>query len=301
MALHHLIKGLSMRLFCTILACLLILVGCEKNKYNIAPLPVDEFVVIAHRGASAYAPEHTMLAYEIAKQSGTNYIEIDLQMTKDGVLIAMHDENVDRTTDGSGFVKEFTLSELKLLNAGKWFNEAYPELANEEFNDLEIPTLEEIFMYFEDDVHYFIEMKSPGIYKEMEEELVRLLNKYNLIRKEDGLPKVVIEAFNEDSLIEMHKLEPKLPLVKLYSFKEEAAALSVQDYKRLRTYASGIAVNIGAVDKDFIEEVHLNHLQIYLYTINNETDLNRAWNLQVNGVFTDAPHLALNFLQQIQP
>lgn len=290
-----------MRLFCTILACLLVLVGCENNKYKIAPLPSDDFLVIAHRGASAYAPEHTMLAYEIAKQSGTNYIEVDLQMTKDGVLIAMHDENVNRTTDGSGFVKEFTLAELKLLNAGKWFNEAYPELANEAFNDLEIPTLEEVFMYFGNDVHYFIEMKSPGIYKEMEEELLRLLNKYNLIKNEDGLPKVVIEAFNEDSLIEIHKLEPKLPLVKLYSFKEEAAALSVQDYKRLRTYASGIAVNIGAVDKDFVEEVHLNRLQIYLYTINNETDLNRAWNLQVNGVFTDAPHLAWRFLQQIQP
>lgn len=289
-----------MRLLCTMLVCLLILVGCERNKYNIAPLPADEFLIIAHRGAPAYAPEHTMLAYEIAKQSGTNYIEIDLQMTKDGVLVAMHDEKVDRTSDGSGFVKEYTLAELKLLNAGKWFNKAYPGLANEAFNYLEIPTLEEVFMYFGDDVHYFIEMKSPGIYEDMEEELVRLLTKYNLIKKEDGLPKVVIEAFNEDSLIEIHKLEPKLPLVKLYSFKEEAAALSVQDYKRLRTYASGIGVNLNAVDKDFVEEVHLNHLQIYVYTLNNETDLKRAWNLQVNGVFTDAPHLALNFFQQMQ-
>src|SRR5438128_113484 len=103
-----------------ILALFLIVAACGVSEINMEPFPVKEPIIIAHRGASAYTPEHTILAYEAAKQAGADYIEIDLQMTKDGVLVAMHDEKVDRTTDGTGFVKEYTLEELKQLNAGKW-------------------------------------------------------------------------------------------------------------------------------------------------------------------------------------
>ncbi|TQR20427.1 glycerophosphodiester phosphodiesterase family protein [Psychrobacillus vulpis] len=280
-----------------ILAFLLLVVGCVHTEKRIEPIPSEEFLVIAHRGASAYAPEHTLLAYEIAQQAEATYIEIDLQMTEDGVLVAMHDEKVDRTTDGTGFVKEYTLKELKLLNAGEWFNNEYPGLANEEFEDVSIPTLEEIFIHFGSEVNYYIEMKSPGIYDEMEEKLIALLKQYNLIYVDKGLPKVIIESFNEDSLVKIHQLEPRLPLIKLFSFKEEAA-LSVQDYNRLNTYASGIGVNISSVDKHFIREVQQNGLQIHLYSVNDETELKKTLNLKANGVFTNIPNIAVELLKQ---
>ena len=105
-----------------IITLFLLIAACGISEISKAPLPVEEPILIAHRGASAYTPEHTILAYEAAKQAGATYIEIDLQMTKDGVLVAMHDEKVDRTTDGNGFVKEYTLEELKQLNAGQSFN-----------------------------------------------------------------------------------------------------------------------------------------------------------------------------------
>lgn len=286
-----------MRLLFFILVILCLVAGCDNQDINTQPIANDKFLIIAHRGASAFAPEHTMFAYEIAHQADVDYIEIDLQMTKDGVLVAMHDEKVDRTTDGTGFVKEYTLEELKQLNAGKWFNEAYPGLANREFEQVQVPTLEEIFLHFGDDVNYYIELKSPRIYEGMEEELFALLKKYDLIRKDQDLPKVIVESFNEDSLTKFHALESTLPLIQLFSFKEKAA-LSHSDYKRLQTYASGIGVNIKSVDQDFIHDAQLNGLQVHLYSIKTEIDMKNAFRLDANGVFIDSPTLSELLLKE---
>ncbi|WP_391118933.1 glycerophosphodiester phosphodiesterase family protein [Psychrobacillus sp. L3] len=288
-----------MRKLIRLLAVLLLVVGCDNNQKNLEPISTEEFLIIAHRGASAYAPENTIPAYEIAQQADADYIEIDLQMTKDGVLVAMHDEKVDRTTDGVGFVIEYTLEELKQLNAGKWYNSANPGLANKEFEDLKVPTLQEIFSHFGDDVNYYIEMKSPKIYNKMEEKLISLLMQYNLIKANEKIPKVIIESFNEDSLTRIHDLEPKLPLIQLFYFKEEAT-LSVQDYNRLSTFASGIGVNISAVDKDFVQEVQLNGFQIHLYSINNELEMKKALNLKANGAFTNNPDMGISVRRQFE-
>lgn len=286
-----------MRLFFTILVSLCLVSGCDNLDSNTQPISNDRFLLIAHRGASAFAPEHTMIAYEVAQQADVDYIEIDLQMTKDGVLVAMHDEKVDRTTNGTGFVKEYTLEELKQLNAGKWFNEAYPNMANREFEQAQVPTLEEIFMHFGDDVNYYIELKSPRIYEGMEEKLFSLLKKYDLIRDTGDLPKVLVESFNEDSLTKFHTLEPALPLIQLFSFKEKAA-LSHSDYERLQAYASGIGVNIKSVDQDFIHDAQLNGLQVHLFTIKTEIDMKNAFKLDANGVFTDNPTLGELLLKE---
>lgn len=287
-----------MRLLFTILISLCLVAGCDNIENNIQPITNDQFLITAHRGASAFAPEHTMIAYEIAQQANVDYIEIDLQMTKDGVLVAMHDEKVDRTTDGSGLVKEYTLEELKQLNAGKWFNDAYPDLANREFEQEKVPTLEEILLYFEDDVNYYIELKSPRIYEGMEEKLIALLKKYDLIHEDqDDLPKVIVESFNEDILTKFHALEPTLPLIQLFSFKEKAA-LSHSDYERLQTYASGIGVNLKSVDQEFVHGAQLNGLQVHLFTIKNENDMKNAFQLDANGVFVDNPTLSELLLEK---
>jgi len=98
---------------------------------------MKSFAVIAHRGASGYAPEHTLVAYKMAMDMGADYIEFDLQQTKDGVLICLHDETLDRTTNAkeifakreSYYVSEFTIDEIKKLDAGTWFNKIYPDKA----------------------------------------------------------------------------------------------------------------------------------------------------------------------------
>lgn len=95
----------------------LILLGTGRNAELTSAQVPDDFLVIGHRGASGYAPEHTLEAYRLAQQMGADYLEIDLQQTKDGELIAMHDENVNRTTDKNGLVSAFTLSEVQQMDA----------------------------------------------------------------------------------------------------------------------------------------------------------------------------------------
>ena len=92
--------------------------------------------VWAHRGASAYAPENTLEAFLLAAEQGADGVELDVQLTKDGEMVVVHDEEIDRVSDGSGFVKDYTLAELKTLN----FNKTHPE-----YQDVKIPTLREVY------------------------------------------------------------------------------------------------------------------------------------------------------------
>ncbi|WP_325167748.1 glycerophosphodiester phosphodiesterase family protein, partial [Staphylococcus cohnii] len=106
----------------------ILLSGCSPDMLS------KKYLNIAHRGASGSTPEHTFVAYDKAIELDADYIEVDLQMTKDNKLIAMHDSKVDRTTDNTGYVKDKNISQIKKLDAGSWFdkkykNEKVPELA----------------------------------------------------------------------------------------------------------------------------------------------------------------------------
>ncbi len=142
------------KIYIVTIICTFIVIGtfvfhkANELKYTKAINQLNHIKNIAHRGASAYAPEHTIAAYKLGQQLRGDYIEIDLQMTKDGHLVAMHDETVNRTTNGTGLVKEHTLEEIKQLNAGSFFNEKHPSLAKKEFEDAKVPTLEEIIETF---------------------------------------------------------------------------------------------------------------------------------------------------------
>ena len=107
------------KIYIVTILCIFIVIGTfvfhkvNERKYTKAINQSTHIKNIAHRGASAYAPEHTIAAYTLGQQLKGDYIEIDLQMTKDGYLVAMHDETLNRTTNGTGLVKEHTLEEIK--------------------------------------------------------------------------------------------------------------------------------------------------------------------------------------------
>ena len=147
--------------------------------------PDEPVLNVGHRGASGYAPEHTIPAYDLALRMGADYIEQDLQMTKDGVLVALHDDTLDRTARGpknncTGLVIEKTLAQIKTCDVGTWFNETFPQYAKPEYVGLKIPTLEEVFQRYGRSVNYYIETKNPEAAPGMEEELLRLMDKYGL-------------------------------------------------------------------------------------------------------------------------
>ncbi|WP_286183402.1 glycerophosphodiester phosphodiesterase [Bacillus sp. ISL-55] len=255
--------------------------GCENLSAEPAFVLTEDFIIIAHRGASAYAPEHTLPAYDLAVQSGADYLEIDLQMTKDGELIALHDAKVDRTTNGSGLANAQTLDKIKALEAGSWFNEQFPQLAYPVYEKVKIPTLEEIFQRYGRSANYYIETKSPG----MEEDLINLLRKHSLIQSES---KVIIQSFHSKSLKKIHKLEPGISLIQLYRYSEKAR-LTDRELRSLKKYASGIGANYEKVEEDYIKKAHRHGLAVHLFTVNTDEDIQQAYEIGADGVFTDYP------------
>lgn len=244
---------------------------------------------IGHRGASGYAPEHTIEAYDLALEQGADYIEIDLQMTKDGVLIAMHDTTLNRTArarEGEpkrycrGPVSKRTLEELESCEVGSWFSP--------EYTGLEIPTLEEIFKYYEDqDVNYYIETKKPEAAPGMEEELLRLMEEYGLIEAAAEEWQVLIQSFSPESLMTIHEFEPSLPLIQLYW---SGSSKTIQrDLESASTYAVGIGPYKKDVDAELIAAAHELCLAVHPYTVNTEEEMESLIALGVDGMFTNFP------------
>src|SRR5678815_84753 len=123
---------------------------------------------IGHRGASGYAPEHTIESYDLALKLGADYIEQDLQLTSDGVLVCLHDTTLDRTARGpvencTGPVSAKTLAQVKTCDVGSWFNDANPDRARPEYVGLQVPTLEEVFKRYRRRANYYIETKAPAV------------------------------------------------------------------------------------------------------------------------------------------
>lgn len=250
-----------------------------------------DVVNVSHRGASGYAPEHTITSYQMGEKMHGDYIEIDLQMTKDGQLIAMHDETLDRTTNGSGKVKDYTLNEIKQLDAGSWFNEKYPQYANQEYVGLKVPTLEEVFSRFGKNAHYYIETKSPDVYPGMEEELLRLVNKYGI--NKDTL---LVQSFSSLSLLKIKDLDPSVKLIQLLSYKAHAV-ITDSEIESIKKYAIGVGPNHNYLDKEYVQKVVNSGLQLHPYTVNDKERMKQLIDWGVTGMFTNFPDLLRGVLK----
>jgi len=263
-----------------------------KNAPKDAPV-----LNIGHRGASGYAPEHTIPSYDLAIKLGADYIEQDLQLTKDGVLVVMHDETLDRTArptaesapgDCTGLVIEHTLAQIKTCDVGTWFNETYPEYANPDYVGLKIPTLEEVFQRYGKDVNYYIETKNPESAPGMEEELLRLMDKYGLTKPAETKWQVLIQSFSSASLQKIHAINPSLPLIQLFSSTETSETIQAQ-LDLTRTYAVGIGPSKDDVDAALVEAAHARCLDVHPYTVNEKDKMEQLIAIGVDGMFTNFP------------
>jgi glycerophosphoryl diester phosphodiesterase len=209
---------------------------------------------VAHRGASAYAPEHTIAAYRLALEQGADYVEQDLQITKDGVLVCLHDLTLERTTDveevfperfrmengrKTWAVSDFTLAEIKRLDAGAWFN---PKFKGER-----VPTWQEALDLVRGKAGLFPETKGPEVYGsrgfDMEALVLEFLRKNRLdTPNADRQTPVIIQSFSPESLQKMRKMGTKLPLVLLISDNdsERGKWLSDEGLKNARRFADGL-------------------------------------------------------------
>lgn len=238
---------------------------------------------VAHRGASGHAPENTMAAFEKGFEMKSDYIEIDVQMTEDGELIAIHDTTVDRTTDGSGYVGDFTLEEIQQLDAGSWFDE--------EFAGEQVPTFEEILDTYRGKIGMLIELKSPALYPGIEEKVADALIERNMHRPNND--KIIIQSFNHESVQTSKELLPNIPHGVLAGMTW--GDVTDEQLEEFATYADYFNPNRNIVDHDLVERVHRSGMEIYAYTVRAQGQADKLFAAGVDGIITDFPEYVNDF------
>lgn len=226
--------------------------------------------IIAHRGASGHAPENTMAAFRRAVELGAGFIETDLHLTRDAQLVAIHDDTLDRTTTGRGAVKDFTLAELRELDAGSWFA---PEFAGER-----IPTLKEIIEFArETDVALFLEVKAAAIWG-IEHAVV------NALRDSGEAAGIVVLSFQESILASVHRLDRTLMTGFLFDRPVEKPIAMAQ-----RIGARQLAPRADLVRPEMVEEAHREGLQVVAWSVNDPEHMRALVSEGVDGIMTDFP------------
>ncbi|GIO24159.1 glycerophosphodiester phosphodiesterase family protein [Oceanobacillus sp. J11TS1] len=236
-----------------------------------------KMVNIAHRGASGHAPENTMAAFEKAFVMKADYIEIDVQMTKDGELIAIHDTTVDRTTNGTGSVGDYTLEEIQQLDAGGWFG---PEFAGER-----IPTFEEVIDTYRGKIGLLIELKSAELYPGVEEKVAEALMKRNMHKPNNK--KIIIQSFNHASVQQSKALLPNIPHGVLAG--TSWANVTDEQLAQFATYADFFNPNMNIVTDELVDRVHHAGMKMYPYTVRTQEQANNLFERNVDGIITDFP------------
>jgi len=290
------------------------LVGCLLSMSQTAFAPYSRPTNIAHRGASAYAPEHTLPAYRLALEQGADFVEPDLQVTRDGALVCLHDTTLERTTDvkarfpsratmvkgrATWPVAEFTLAEIKTLDAGSWLDGKWA--------DTRVPTFQEMIDTVRGKAGIIPETKAPEVYGarglDMEKLLMETLVR-NRLDKPGADPKtpVIIQSFSEASLRKLRSDHAcKLPLVFLFgSLGREKPAQAVD---RIRRFADGIAPNVQVLNGApmLADEAHKANMSVTVWTVRarSSTGAGEARaemrrlirDLKVDAIFTDNPDL----------
>ncbi|MFC4601229.1 glycerophosphodiester phosphodiesterase [Cohnella hongkongensis] len=249
-------------------------------------------MTVAHRGSSGYAPESTLAAYRLGVKMKADYLEIDVQMTADGELIAMHDKTVDRTTNGKGTVGRMTLAQIKALDAGSWFNEKHPIYAREDYENERVPTIREIFEEFGKNTRYMLETKDPSQQPGLEEKLWALIEEFNLEKH------VAVQSFSAASLKKFRAWDEEVPLFQLLWYNRPAQ-ITERKLTEIAAYASGIGANFLRIDESYVKKVKQAGLLIYPYTVNYQVNMEKAVKWGVDGVHTDFPDRLVEVIEEV--
>ncbi len=229
------------------------------------------FTVLGHRGAKGHAPENTLPSFEKAIELGATMAELDIHLSRDDKLVVMHDKDVDRTTNGTGEIRELLWEEIQQLDAGSWYGA--------EFAGARVPRLEEVFDAVADRILINVEIKSgdtpyPGIV----ERLAKLLTDRNLIER------VVVSSFEVSYLKALRPLLPDLELALLYSKPRPDVCQEALDegWQALHTHLS-------QVSKPFVEEAHALGLIVRGWNPNEVDGMRPLIEAGVDGIGTDYP------------
>lgn len=235
--------------------------------------------IFAHRGVSKHYPENTLAAFQAAAKLPIAGVELDVHMTQDGEVVVIHDEKINRTSNGKGFVKDMTLAQLRTFDFGSWFNK--------KFKGEKIPILREVLEVFENTNHFInIELKSDVfVYAGLEEAVLREVKEKNMQSR------VIISSFDHTAIVRMKKIAPAIACAVLFS----NITMHPETYRK----ALGIEalhVSRHVARRRPIREAIEQGAIVRAYTVNRVEEARQLAEIGINSIFTDDPML---FLSQI--
>jgi glycerophosphoryl diester phosphodiesterase len=214
---------------------------------------------IGHRGAAGHAPENTLAAIQKGIALGADFVEIDVRRTADGVLVVLHDETVNRTTDGKGRVDRLSLQEVTKFNAG---------------NDEHIPTLEEVLKVIPGSAGLMLELKVKGVAQQTVE----------AVREAGFKAPVIYASFLHDELAHVRAVDPEASLMVLFGRLPHAPVARAMQYG-----PSHVGLRHDTATRRLVDAFHRADLMVFVYTANTPGDIQRALSAGVDGVISNFP------------
>jgi glycerophosphoryl diester phosphodiesterase len=244
--------------------------------------------VIAHRGASAHAPESTLPAVDLAVRVGADFVEVDVQMTADGRLVAIHDTTLRRTTDARlryphrapWHVRNFTLAEIRTLDAGSWYDTRYA--------GTRVPTLREVLDTLSGRAGLLVEIKSPELYPGIGAAVVDELAAAGWLRRGPDAERVVVQSFDWDLMRQVRRLAPSLTIGVL------GGRPTNQRLAEASTWAQQVNPHRARVTAAFVDAVHRHGLVTWPFTVDRPQRMRTLADLGVDGIITNRPGLLID-------
>jgi glycerophosphoryl diester phosphodiesterase len=246
-------------------------------------------VTVAHRGASGYAPENTLSAVDKADRLGFDWVENDVQRTKDGELVVLHDTTLARTTDVEKLypkrspwkVADFTAKEIRRLDAGSWFSDDY---AGEK-----VPTLEQYLKRItRNDQRLLLELKSPELYPGIELQTLKELTNHNWLDSKHTKGRLIIQSFNADAVRTTHALNPAVKT----GFLGNPKISQLDSYAK---FTDQINPAHSAATKDYVKAVHARkgalgkRMEVFAWTVNDASTARTVDAAGVDGIISNFP------------
>jgi glycerophosphoryl diester phosphodiesterase len=237
---------------------------------NLASLPQP--LILAHRGSSVYAPENTLAAFELAVLQGAPAVELDAKLTADGEIIVIHDATVDRTTNGTGKVSEYTLAELQELDAGGWFGPC--------FNGEKVPSLRQVFECLRDRVYINVELTN---YATPADALIERV--VNLIAELGIADQILFSSFSWKNITKARKLMPEIPCGLLAAPRTAWPVYWAGTFIAHGTYNP----EIRDVTPRLLAACHRRKKPVFTYTVLDPADMRRLIDMGIDGLFVNDP------------
>jgi glycerophosphoryl diester phosphodiesterase len=263
---------------------------------NIENILKTDFEIIAHKGASGLAPENTIASFQKALDLGVDMVELDVRQTKDEEIIVFHDQFLDRTTNGTGDIHNYTLEELQQFDAGSWYDP--------KFSDQKIPTLKEVLDLINGQCKVLIEIKHMDHphYHDFSDKLV------DIVREEkNGFDWIILQSYEDKYLEEAHAYDERILTKKMLIGEDSAPLIAFYIETRMHLGRAEQEGDLMALNPEYttlsprrVFRMHARGYKVYTYSVNEREDMIKMLNMGVDGIITDYPDRLIKIREELE-